>query len=460
MESAGVPDLSIRTFLHHLQEYQSGSSAMLSRTQIEPIDKAPDADDFQEYRQAGEAALDRVVVIKLNGGLATSMGLSHAKSLLQVRQGHTFLDLIALQVLALRQQAAVQTPLLLMNSFRTDADSLAALSAHPELAIHDLPLSFLQHRVPKIDVATGLPVEWPADPELEWCPPGHGDIYAALASSKLLNQLLTAGYEVAFISNADNLGAVIEPSLLGYLLQHQHGLMMEVADRTAADRKGGHLCRRVENGRLALRETAQCPTEEVEEFQDIDRYRYFNTNNIWIHLPTLDRLLNQSGGVIKLPTIINEKTVDPRDPASATVAQLETAMGSAISLFPNATAVRVGRHRFSPVKATNDLLGVRSDAYQLTADGRISLHPSRQKPPTIELDSRYYKLIDDFEARFPDGPPGLLHCQRLSVEGDIVFGQGVKINGITRISSNGQAVRVPDGAILEGHVDNLVTRQQ
>jgi UTP--glucose-1-phosphate uridylyltransferase len=460
MESAGIPDLSIRTFLHHLQSYQAKYSAMLSRTEIKPIetDEAPDADGFQGYREEGLAALDRVVVIKLNGGLGTSMGLSGAKSLLEVRDGHTFLDLIVHQVLALRQQAAVQTPLLLMNSFRTESDSLAALAAHPDLATHGLPLSFLQHRVPKIDVATGLPVKWPADPELEWCPPGHGDIYSALASSCLLKRLLAAGFEVAFISNADNLGAVIDPSLLGYLLHHQHGLMTEVADRTEADRKGGHLCRLVDSGRLALRETAQCPLEEVGEFQDIDRYRYFNTNNIWLHLPTLDRILNETGDVIRLPTIVNEKTVDPRDPASPKVLQLETAMGSAISLFPNATAVRVARRRFSPVKTTSDLLAVRSDAFQLTADGRITLHPSRQKPPTIELDSRYFKLVDEFEARFPDGPPSLLRCELLSVEGDVLFGRGVKVNGVTRISGTGQALWVPDGAVLEGCVSKLTQR--
>jgi UTP--glucose-1-phosphate uridylyltransferase len=458
MESAGIPDLSIRTFLHHLQSYQSDSSDELSRTEIEPIDEAPDADGFQEYREEGKAALGRVVVIKLNGGLGTSMGLSGAKSLLQVRDSHTFLDLIVRQVLALRQQAAVQTPLLLMNSFRTEADSLAELAAYPELAVHDLPLSFLQHRVPKIDVATGLPVEWPADPELEWCPPGHGDIYSALATSNLLERLLSTGYEVAFISNADNLGAMIDPTLLGYLLHHRHGLMMEVADRTEADRKGGHLCRLVGSGHLALRETAQCPANEIEEFQDIDRYRYFNTNNIWLHLPTLDRLLRESGDVIRLPTIVNEKIVDPRDLTSSKVVQLETAMGSAISLFPNATAVRVGRHRFSPVKTTNDLLAVRSDAFQLTPDGQVRLHPSRQKPPTIKLDSRYFKLVDEFEERFPDGPPSLLQCELLSVEGDVLFGSGIKINGVTHISGSGRSVQVPDGAALEGKVDNLVKR--
>ncbi len=171
------------------------------------------------------------------------------------------------------------------------------------------------------------------------------------------------GYRYAFTSNVDNLGATIEPAILGYFVAQGLPFMMEVADRTEADQKGGHLARRAATGRLLLRETAQCPPSDTEAFQDITRHRYFNTNNLWINLDALADLLARSEDGVALPLIRNSKTVDPRDPDSPPVYQLETAMGAAIELFDGAGAIRVPRSRFAPVKTTDDLLGVRSDAY-------------------------------------------------------------------------------------------------
>ena len=270
------------------------------------------------------------------------------------------------------------------------------------------------------------PAVWPPDPELEWCPPGHGDIYTALLTSGMLDTLLDNGIEVAFVSNADNLGAELDPLVLGYFVDQGLPFLMEVADRTAADRKGGHLARQKSDGRLLLRESAQCPEGDVEAFQDTGRHRYFNTNNLWIHLPALRRLLAAQGGVLRLPMIRNSKTLDPRDPSSPEVYQLESAMGAAISVFDGAGALRVPRSRFAPVKTCDDLLGVRSDAYVLTEDWRVILNPRRRcGAPVIDLDPRFYKLIDQMEARFPYGPPSLVDCERLTVRGDVTFGPGV-----------------------------------
>jgi UTP--glucose-1-phosphate uridylyltransferase len=262
---------------------------------------------------------------------------------------------------------------------------------------------------------------------------------------------MTRGIEYAFVSNADNLGAALDPSLLGFMAASGFDFMMETADRTAADRKGGHLCQ-LRDGRLALRESAQCPPEEAEAFQDVSRHRYFNTNNLWIHLPTLNRLLEEHGGFLPLPTVVNRKTLDPRDPSSPAVFQLETAMGTAISLFPKAAAVRVPRRRFSPVKNTNDLLGVRSDAYDLNEEGRIVLSAGRSAPPVIRLDERFFKMIDSFEKRFPKGTPSLRNCHSLSVEGDVTFGSGVVIEGEVIIRAQSK-VTVPDGSVFSGPID-------
>lgn len=451
MAEAGINDLAIRTFLFHFERVQRGASGLLTRDDIEPVLELPDAEAFEQYREEGERVLDRVLVIKLNGGLGTGMGLEKAKSLLEVRDGLCFLDLIARQILAQRESSGHKVPLVFMNSFRTDGDSIAAVAAHQGITARGIPLRFVQNRVPKIDAASGEPVSWPADPVLEWCPPGHGDLYCALVTSGMMRSLLDAGIEFVFVSNSDNLGAMLDPALLGYMVRHEISFMLEAADRTDADRKGGHLCR-LANARLGLREVAQCPPEEKQEFQNIELFRYFNTNSIWFQIPSLLACMRDHAAILDLPTIVNRKTVDPRDPSTPEVLQIETAMGAALSLFPNAAAVRVPRRRFSPVKTTDDLLAVRSDAFELTADSQVRLTAGRQVPPAVRLDPRFFRLVDDFEARFPAGPPSLRECDALTVEGDVTFGQNVVVRGTTRVVAE-KPTRIPDGTILEGDVE-------
>jgi len=447
MRGAEMPEPAIRTFELHVDRFLAGDSGALSRDQLIPVGSIADARASGTIRESDPLLLRRAAVIKLNGGLGTGMGLRRAKSLIEVRPGSSFLDLIVRQILVLRERFDTRLPLLFMNSFRTVEETSAALARHPELDRTALPTGFLQHRVPKLLASDGTPSEWPADPDLEWCPPGHGDLYTALVTSGVLDTLLSAGIEYAFVSNSDNLGAVLDPRLLGRMVESGSDFMMEVADRTPADRKGGHLCR-LADGRLALRESAQCPPAEAEEFQDIRRYRYFNTNNLWFSLPALATLLERHGGILPLDTIVNRKHVDPRDPDSPAIVQLETAMGAAISLFDHATAIRVSRRRFSPVKSTDDLLGVRSDAYELTEEGLVVLAAHRSSPPTVHLDPLFYKNLDDFDRRFPAGPPSLAGCDRLTVEGDVTFGEGVVIEGDVVVRGSDEPSRIPDGSVL------------
>jgi UTP--glucose-1-phosphate uridylyltransferase len=451
MREHGMSDPAIASFAMHLKRLRDGERGTIAEDEISSVPDLPDAESFDAYREVGRARLDTVVVIKLNGGLGTSMGLNRAKSLLPVRGRLSFLDLIARQVLALRDRVGSRIPLVFMNSFRTAADSERVLAAYPDLVSKDLGLGFLQNRVPKILSDGMAPAVFPDDPELEWCPPGHGDFFTAIAASGLLDRLLEAGIEYAFVSNADNLGAVLEPAILGFMVAEGTDFLLEAADRTAADRKGGHLCR-LRNHRLALRESAQCPPEAESAFQDVSRYRYFNTNNVWLHLPSLAQLLTAHHGFLPLPTIVNRKTLNPRDPSSPPVFQLETAMGTAISMFPRASAIRVPRRRFSPVKNTNDLLAIRSDAYELTKDSRVILHPDRATPPVVRLDERFYKLIDDFDRRFPAGPPSLRRCSSFVVEGDISFAAGVVVEEDTVVRSEGAGAEISRGAVIRGEV--------
>lgn len=458
MSAAGLPDSLIRSFRFYYNQLCAGETGYIAGEQALPVRQLPLAAQLKRYQSDGIAALDRLAVIKLNGGLGTSMGMNGPKSLLPVKNGLTFLDIIARQILTLRQTHSARIPLLLMNSFSTRAESLAALAVYPSL-VHALPLDFLQHKVPKIRQDTLAPVIWPDDPDKEWCPPGHGDLYLALQTSGILRALLDGGYEYAFISNADNLGAIVDTDILGYVAEEKLPFLMEVTDRTAGDRKGGHLAQSPD-GRLLLREIAQCPPDELEEFQDIQRFRYFNTNNLWLHLPSLHAVLQEHNGVLPLPLIRNGKPVDPSLPDSPPVYQLETAMGLAISLFAGSAAISVPRNRFRPVKKCNDLLALWSDAYILTDDFRVRLDPRRHSgvapagDPLVTLDDRYYTLIDDMQARFPHGAPSLLHCRSLTVCGDVYFGKGVVVEGDATVCNQSDGpLWIADGALLTGEVE-------
>ncbi len=440
MRAEGVGEAAIATFAHYYEQLREGASGMLPESDIEPIEDPPRLEDLP----AGDPSIvDSAIVLKLNGGLGTSMGMTKAKSLIEAKDGQTFLDVVVGQVLALRERYGARVPLVLMNSFATREDSLAALRAHPEIEA-DVPLDFLQNKVPKIAAEDLQPVSWEADPSLEWAPPGHGDLYTALVTSGMLDALRERGYRYAFVSNSDNLGAVLDARILSWIAREELPFAMEVARRTEADRKGGHIARLREGG-LVLRETAQTPDEDLAALQDVGRHRYVNTNNLWVDLEALRATMEARDGVLGLPIIVNRKTVDPSDSSSPDVVQLETAMGAAVGVFEGARALHVPRLRFAPVKTTNDLLALRSDAYALREDRRVELVAASGEPPVIDLDSDYYKLIGDFEPRFPGGPPSLAQCERLTVEGDVTFGGGVVVRGAVTVSG---PARIEDGTVL------------
>jgi UTP--glucose-1-phosphate uridylyltransferase len=440
MRAEGLGDAVVDTFAHYYEQLREGASGMLPESEIEPVEDLPALDDLPE---GDPAIVDTAVVLKLNGGLGTSMGMTKAKSLIEAKQGETFLDIVVGQVLGLREHFGARLPLVLMNSFATRDDSLAALSRHPEIE-SDVPLDFLQNKVPKIDAESLQPVTWEREPALEWAPPGHGDLYTALVSSGMLDTLLEHGYRYAFVSNSDNLGAVLDARILSWVAKEELPFAMEVAGRTEADRKGGHIARLRDDG-LVLRETAQTPEEDLASLQDVGRHRYVNTNNLWVGLEALRDTLREREGVLGLPIIVNRKTVDPSDAGSPAVVQLETAMGAAIGVFEGARALHVPRRRFAPVKTTNDLLALRSDAYVLHEDHRVELAPEREEPPVINLDSEYYKLVGDFEPRFSAGPPSLAACERLTVTGDVTFGRDVVVRGAVTVQG---PARIEDGTIL------------
>jgi UTP--glucose-1-phosphate uridylyltransferase len=447
MRTAGQPEEAIRAFRRSYERVESGESAFLRSEDLEPVQDAPALVGLPEVDAA--AALEQVVAIKLNGGLATTMGLRQPKSLVEARDGHSFLDIIIGQTLALRRRHGIRLPLVLMNSEATHDETMRALAEHPELDI-GLPLEFMQSMIPKLDAEALEPAAWPKEPSLEWCPPGHGDVYGALRRSGVLSRLLEEGFRYAMISNSDNLGARVEPRIAAHLAEAGIPFLMEVVEGTEAERKGGHLARGRADGQLVLRETAQVAPEDEQSFRDYRHWHYYNTNNLWIDLRALDEALERTGGVLELSLIVNRKTVDPRDPSSPAVLQLESAMGSAVQSFAGAGMLCVPRTRFVPVKTTNDLLVLRSDVYELGQGMLVEPVPERAgKLPFVDLDKPFYGVVDEFESRFPSGPPSLRAAERLVVRGDVTFGADVVVRGAVELETD-EPLRIEDGTVLGG----------
>jgi len=447
MINEGLPDLMIRSFHYYYQQLLAGETGFITNAEAGPVNALPDAEKMDRYHDAGIAALNKTVMLNLNGGLGTSMGMTGPKSLLPVKGDLTFLDIIVNQTIHLRRVHNARLPLVFMNSFNTQQQTETALEEYTELT-QSVPFGFVQHKEPKILKESMQPATWPADRDKEWCPPGHGDLYSALLTSGMLDSLIDAGFEYMFVSNSDNLGATLDLDILGYFAQEELPFLMEVADRTQADSKGGHLAQRPD-GQLILREVAQCPPEEIESFQNIGHYTYFNTNNLWVHLPTLQRITTERDGILGLALIRNEKPVDPTQPDSPRVYQLETAMGSAIGVFEGAQAVRVPRTRFVPVKKNNDLLVLLSDVYRLSDSYNMELACERQ--PLVNLDPKYYQLIGDMQARFPHGAPSLINCTSLRVVGDVHFGRDIVMEGnVEVINNDDEPMYIADGTILRG----------
>jgi len=452
MEAEGLSKAAIQAFESTFNALVSGETGMIPESTISP---APDLVDATAITvEPSSDLLSETVVLKLNGGLGTGMGLDKAKSLLVVKDGLTFLDLTAKQVQYMKKEFG-NVKFMLMNSFSTSADTMNFLKEkYPDLAGEE-GLEMVQNKIPKIDVETFQPATYESNPDNEWCPPGHGDLYAALIGSGSLQDLLSKGYKYMFVSNSDNLGATLDLKILTHFATTDSPFMMECCIRTENDKKGGHLAVRNSDKQLVLRESAMCLDEDEAEFQNISKHRFFNTNNLWIRLDKLQEIIDAHGGFIPLPMIKNKKTVNPKDDSSQKVLQLETAMGAAIECFKGATAITVPRTRFAPVKKCNDLLLLRSDAYVISEDFRPVLSAAcGGAAPVISLDSKKYKLVGSLEEATVDGVPSLAKCKRLTVKGVVKMSSETTFVGDVTITNDGEeAKQVPKTTIEDATID-------
>ncbi|KAI0062911.1 UTP-glucose-1-phosphate uridylyltransferase [Artomyces pyxidatus] len=438
-------DTEMQSFFYLFTRY------LAERAQNHDLDwdriKSPGQDQIIPYSNlkapADSSALSKLAVLKVNGGLGTSMGMTGAKSALEVKDDMTFLDLTVRQIEHLNTENRVDVPLILMTSFNTHEDTLRIIKkyANQQLRI----TTFNQSRYPRIYKETLLPCPNSADDDKKnWYPPGHGDLYNALLHSGVLDQLISEGKEYLFVSNSDNLGAVVDQSILQHMIDTEAEFIMEVTDKTKADIKGGTLVDY--EGSIRLLEVAQVPSEHVEDFKSVRKFKIFNTNNLWLNLRALKRIMEQDA--MELEIIINPKQTDD----GQSVIQLETAAGAAIKHFRGAHGVNVPRSRFLPVKSCSDLLLIKSDIYSLE-HGMLVINPSRmfENTPVIKLGD-HFKKIQQFQKRFKKIPK-ILELDHLTVTGDVYFGRNVTLRGTVIVVANeGQRIDIPDGCILENRL--------
>ncbi|MCF2706193.1 UTP--glucose-1-phosphate uridylyltransferase [Arcanobacterium haemolyticum] len=424
MRAIRMPREAIDDFISAYTRFTSGEHTLIPETDIAPLENI---DHIDSLSPDGGEALAHTAVLRLNGGLGTTMGLTTAKSLLVVRNNLRFIDIILAQLAAQRAAWNVQLPLILFNSPATAQQTVAEVTLPPNP--DNIPSSIQQGLVPRIWADTHEPVTWPCNPHEEWAPPGHGDVYSVLARTGMIQRLLEAGYRYIFVANADNLGAIPEAHIAAWFAQSGTHFAAEVVRRTPMDRKGGHFAIDKATGKRLLREVAQTPSNDLPYFHDISRHPYLNTNNLWINL---ESLASATSAGIHLPLIVNEKRIAGDE--NRAVIQLESAMGAAISTFPTADLLEVSRERFIPVKSTSDLLLLRSDAFTLTPSYRLV--DAAHKRPLVVLDPAYFRTYDEYMRRIPE-TPSLASATEFIVEGDVILPPGLHVSGRARYDTTG-----------------------
>ncbi len=428
MRRAGKSEGEIADFARAFERVRAGERTLIPERILQPVTSVPNVGSLTPSDNDGDV-LGRTAVLKLNGGIGTTMGLDGPKSLLQAHCGQTFLDIALRQIVALRERYGVVLPFILLNSNATAARTEAALGSH-NVPTDGVPPTVLQSVVPRLNADTLEPISWPADPSLEWAPPGHGDLYGVLIRTGLLDLLLQRGYAHLFVANADNLGAVPDPTIATWFAGTGADFAAEVVRRTLMDTKGGHFARRISDGGIVLRELAQTPESDLPFFMDITRHHFLNTNNLWLNLASLKEVYARGG--LQLPVIVNHKTLGKGSQAIPVI-QIESAMGSAIGSFAHSELLEVDNTRFIPVKRMADLMLLRSDAFELTPAGIVKDRaPVR---PIIDLDPRYFSRFEDFAARVPE-TPSLLGARSLTVRGDTSIPRGYVATGDAEIIEN------------------------
>lgn len=432
----------IDDFYRLFDRYVNTKEFLIDWDLIEP----PNKDEMVKYDNLDAPSAEKIkklanklAVLKLNGGLGTTMGCKGPKSAIQVRKGKNFIDLIIKQINHLNKKYEASVPLVLMNSFNTDEVTQKIIYKFEKVR------TFSQSTYPRVSADTLLPI---CDDigDSAFYPPGHGDLYHSIERTGMLDELLAEGKEYLFISNIDNLAATVDFKILDYIVENGIDFAMEVTDKTRADIKGGTLIKYKDS--LKLMEIAQVPADKKSEFTNARKFQVFNTNSAWISLKALKERLKK--GSIDLDIIENKK-IEPK--TGEHVIQLETAIGAAIMFFPNSKGIVVPRSRFLPVKTCSDLFLVESNLY-LEDHGSLKLNPKRiySTSPLIKLLGKNFSKLESFSSSFKS-IPDILELDHLTVSGNVKFGKNVVLKGtVIIIADEKSSITIPDGSILENNI--------
>jgi UTP--glucose-1-phosphate uridylyltransferase len=433
-----LSDPQLNNYWEMISQFHQGPSKVEDWSSI----KYPDSKKLQDFSSLPSPKpsrtalqLSKLVVGKLNGGMGTSMGCVGPKSLVKVRDNKSFLGLILEQIESLNREWSQKIPLLLMNSFYTHEKTQAHLS---NLNFSSEIIGFQQNKFPRLHAEDLSPLTTSKWGEQAYYPPGHGDFYQSIWQQGILQKFIDEGREILFISNADNLGAVVDPIILNYMDEFNVPFLMEVTAKTPADVKGGTLYQ--QDGKLKLLEIAHVPDDKVDEFYDPKKFKIFNTNNIWLNLVALNNRLKK--GPLELSVLVNRKNVE-----EIPILQLETAIGSGLECFEGAVGLSVSRERFLPVKKTDDLLLVRSNLFSLN-NGKLARNPQRKSAslPIIELGD-FLQNIENFQNSFPV-IPDLVNLEELKIKGAVRFEGAAFLQGKVYLQGLKNVLTLPAGVVI------------
>ncbi len=445
MRAKSISELYIENFAEQVRKVAQSTDTTVDMRSVESpqsdllLEPPESVQDLNALEHAGLDLLTKVAVIKLNGGRSTTMGGNTPKGILTAKDGFSYLEIICNQIKFLREKTGRDIPLALMNSFFTHEPTLSLLSK-----IGFEATTFVQNQVPRLLMDEFTPLD--LGNHEDWAPPGHGDVYESLLDSGVLQRLLSRGIKWAFISNLDNLAASLDPWILGLIARDRIDFLLEVTPRTVEDSKGGTLV--VKDGAIKLVEIAEVSDDDKPLFMNIQDFRVFNTNNVWIDLETTNQLLLSNQ--LELPIIQNKKVIEGHS-----VVQLETAMGAAIGSFQRARGLVVGRDRFFPTKRVEDLFVLQSDACVLDSSFRLLRNPKRPSSlsnrPMVRFDKSFLDSPLEFSRRFEDpASVSLERAEYLNVSGDVYFERNVKIEGSVEVApKDGTIYRVSAGSILK-----------
>lgn len=395
--------------------------------------------------EASKNLLNKLAVLKLNGGLGTTMGLSGPKSAIKIKNNMNFIDMVVKQLKSINRKYNASVPLILMNSFNTDERTEKMVSKYSDVDIQ----TFNQAQYVKINEENLLPMnlafEKSKDSKKAFYPPGHGDLLTSINTSGILDKLLEQGVEYLFISNIDNLAATVDINILKFITENKIDFCMEVTKKTRTDIKGGTLIDYEDT--MKLMEIAMVPKNKKNEFTSVKKFKIFNTNNLWINIKELKNILSK--GDLNLDIITNSKVVKGEH-----IIQLETAVGSAVKCFNSTAGIVVPRSRFTPIKTCSDLFLCSSNLYAANK-GTLTLNKNRINQvslPVVKLIGKNFQKIKNFDNSFGN-IPDIVDLDVLTVTGNVTFGENVILRGIVIICCpEGGRIDIPDGAILEDKV--------